>query len=89
MLERLQILVRPIIHARRAVIAGGALMVLAACGQPGALYLPTEPAAAGRATLPEILLPGQRTRSEPTTTVPTQPTSPPAQQGTNASTPPR
>lgn len=31
---------------------------LAACGQRGALYLPTDPAAAQRATLPQLLTPG-------------------------------
>ncbi|WP_353506623.1 LPS translocon maturation chaperone LptM [Variovorax flavidus] len=31
---------------------------LTACGQRGALYLPTEAAAKNRATLPELLLPG-------------------------------
>jgi len=30
---------------------------LAACGQRGALYLPTDPAAADRATLPDLLTP--------------------------------
>jgi len=34
-----------------------ALAALAACGQSGALYLPTEPAAAQRATLPQTLIP--------------------------------
>jgi predicted small lipoprotein YifL len=37
-----------------AAVLGG---ILAACGQQGALYLPTEPAAAQRATLPESLRP--------------------------------
>jgi len=32
--------------------------VLAACGQRGPLYLPTDPAAAQRASLPQTLLPG-------------------------------
>ncbi len=31
---------------------------LAACGQRGPLYLPTDPAAAQRATLPQLLTPG-------------------------------
>jgi predicted small lipoprotein YifL len=31
---------------------------LAACGQRGALYLPTDPAAVQRATLPQLLTPG-------------------------------
>lgn len=30
---------------------------LAGCGQRGPLYLPTDPAAAHRATLPQVLLP--------------------------------
>ena len=30
---------------------------LAGCGQRGPLYLPTDPAAANRATLPQVLLP--------------------------------
>jgi len=30
------------------------------CGQRGSLYLPTEPAAANRATLPELVIPGSR-----------------------------
>ncbi|MBS0427922.1 MAG: lipoprotein [Proteobacteria bacterium] len=41
-----------------ACLAG--LMSLAACGQRGPLYLPTEPAAAQRATLPQIVVPALR-----------------------------
>ena len=37
-----------------ALLAGG----LAGCGQRGGLYLPTDPAAKGRATLPQTVLPG-------------------------------
>ncbi|MET3917856.1 putative small lipoprotein YifL [Variovorax sp. OAS795] len=37
-----------------AASAGG----LAACGQRGPLYLPTDPAAAHRATLPQLITPG-------------------------------
>ncbi|WP_369653098.1 lipoprotein [Variovorax sp. V213] len=37
-----------------AAAAGG----LAACGQRGPLFLPTDPAAAQRATLPQLLTPG-------------------------------
>ncbi|WP_414708515.1 LPS translocon maturation chaperone LptM [Ramlibacter sp.] len=40
--------------------------MLAGCGQRGPLYLPTEPAAADRATLPETLRPG----GTPTTPAP-------------------
>jgi predicted small lipoprotein YifL len=35
-------------------------VALAGCGQKGALYLPTEPAATNRATLPGLLIPGSR-----------------------------
>lgn len=45
------------ILARAIVLAGGAV-ALAGCGQKGPLYLPTGPAAAQRATLPETLVPG-------------------------------
>jgi len=41
-----------------AVLAG--LLSLGACGQRGPLYLPTDPAAAQRATLPQIVVPGMR-----------------------------
>ncbi|MDO8252866.1 MAG: lipoprotein [Rhodoferax sp.] len=40
-----------------AIILGISAVSLSACGQQGALYLPTEPAAAKRATLPETLSP--------------------------------
>lgn len=50
MLRASQILVSPIILA--ASMAG-----LSACGQRGPLYLPTEPASAQRATLPQTLTP--------------------------------
>jgi len=35
------------------VLAAG----LAGCGQKGALYMPTDPAAANRATLPQVIVP--------------------------------
>lgn len=40
------------------------LMALAGCGQTGTLYLPTEPAAANRATLPESLWPAMPKKKE-------------------------
>ncbi len=57
MLNVRQILVS---HRARAVlmvclVAGTTALV--ACGQRGALYLPTDPAATGRATLPQLLTP--------------------------------
>lgn len=45
--------------ARRAGVAATALACMAGCGQRGALYLPTDPAAADRATLPQILNPNR------------------------------
>jgi predicted small lipoprotein YifL len=50
-----QILVSP--RARRRLLLAGTALLLSACGQKGALYLPTGEAAAGRATLPETLTP--------------------------------
>jgi predicted small lipoprotein YifL len=51
----LQILVSP--YAGRLALAAAVVALLGACGQKGPLFLPTEPAAAGRATLPETLSP--------------------------------
>jgi predicted small lipoprotein YifL len=42
-----------------AMILAPIAVILAGCGQQGPLYLPTEPAAANRATLPESLMPFQ------------------------------
>ncbi|RZJ13315.1 MAG: hypothetical protein EON50_09260 [Acidovorax sp.] len=50
MLKASQILVRTLVLAASAAAAVG-------CGQRGPLYLPTGPAAAQRATLPETLTP--------------------------------
>lgn len=42
-------------------VAGLAVVLsLSACGQRGPLFLPTEPAAAQRATLPQIVVPALR-----------------------------
>jgi predicted small lipoprotein YifL len=43
--------------ALRGACLAAALAAVAGCGQKGALYLPTDAAAAGRATLPQIVLP--------------------------------
>jgi hypothetical protein len=43
-------------------LAGGMASGLIGCGQRGALYLPTEPAAQDRATLPQILTPSLPSR---------------------------
>lgn len=53
--------VRPILCSGLAARGAALLALLAAlagCGQRGPLYLPTEPAAANRATLPQVLTPG-------------------------------
>ncbi|MEJ8813875.1 lipoprotein [Variovorax ureilyticus] len=39
---------------------------LSGCGQKGPLYLPTDPAAKDRATLPQVLIPGRSTTETPT-----------------------
>ncbi|RYE42740.1 MAG: hypothetical protein EOP24_31355 [Hyphomicrobiales bacterium] len=59
MLRASQILVRTIALAASAA-------ALAACGQRGPLFLPTEPAAAQRATLPQTLNPVPSTTQSPT-----------------------
>jgi len=55
----------------RLALAAVLLATLAGCGQKGPLFLPTNPAAANRATLPQTLSP-----ASPTT--PTTPASPAA-----------
>ena len=46
----------PQIVCKAIVLAAGAAL-LAACGQKGPLYLPQDPAAANRATLPQTMDP--------------------------------
>jgi predicted small lipoprotein YifL len=59
MFLKLRILVRRIALAGGAVsLAATGAMSLTACGQLGGLYLPTEPAAANRATLLQTLRAG-------------------------------
>ena len=69
MLKTKQILVRTL------MIAIGVLS-LGACGQPGALYLPTEPAAAQRATLPQTLTPVNPFEATPAASKPVSPAAP-------------
>jgi predicted small lipoprotein YifL len=62
MLVITQILVSRKSHARSRGVWLSALVLFAAahltaCGQPGGLFLPTEPEAAKRATLPQTILP--------------------------------
>lgn len=47
------------------MVLGLSVLILGACGQQGALYLPTDRAAAGRATLPETLLPSASNAKSP------------------------
>ena len=53
-----RILVRAGARAGFGVAALSALVLLGACGQRGPLYLPTDPAASQRATLPQTVVPG-------------------------------
>jgi len=50
------------LNVRQILVSAAGLtligVALAGCGQKGSLYLPTDPAAKGRATLPQALLPG-------------------------------
>ncbi|MFZ4286903.1 LPS translocon maturation chaperone LptM [Variovorax sp. HJSM1_2] len=64
MLKYCQILVN-------TVALAGSMVVLSGCGQKGPLYLPTEPAAAQRATLPETLTPNVLSSSPKASTAPT------------------
>jgi predicted small lipoprotein YifL len=67
----------------RPALAVAAALLLGACGQRGPLYLPTEPAAAGRATLPQALNPA---RSAPGTQAPTAPPAPAGSEAAPGST---
>ncbi|MCW2311787.1 LPS translocon maturation chaperone LptM [Rhodoferax antarcticus] len=55
----------------------GAIVIVAACGQTGALYLPTPPAGVHRASLPESLRPASLMKTPPTDAAKT-PATPPA-----------
>ncbi|MFS2098917.1 lipoprotein [Variovorax sp. Varisp85] len=57
MLNVRQILVSTRARAALMVCLVAGTTALVACGQRGALYLPTDPAAAGRATLPQLMTP--------------------------------
>jgi len=55
--------VRQILVSAVGLVALG--VALAGCGQTGSLFLPTDPAAANRATLPESLMPGKKDAPKP------------------------
>ena len=60
---------------RRLALAASVVAVMAACGQKGPLFVPTEPAAQNRATLSETIRPAAAT-------LPTSPASAPPATGT-------
>ncbi len=51
---------------KRLVLAVCVVTACAACGQKGALYLPNEPEARDRASLPEVLMPNWPGTAAPT-----------------------
>ena len=51
------VFLKPHPRSLNAVLATLGLALLVGCGQPGPLYLPTDPAAVNRATLPEAMNP--------------------------------
>lgn len=88
MLQTSRILVRVADHGARIAIALSALLVLSGCGQTGPLYLPTEPAAANRATLPQSLWPAMPTRQKaPAETAPAATPAPAIQTNPNSAKP--
>ncbi|MEK9802678.1 MAG: lipoprotein [Curvibacter sp.] len=78
MLQTSRILVRALNHGACAGIVLIVLLGLTACGQTGTLYLPTEPAAANRASLPESLWPAMPRKKEGTAQDAPTPAAPPA-----------
>lgn len=66
-------------RALNALLCTTGMALLVGCGQPGPLYLPTDPAAVKRATLPETLNPLRKPPNvTPTTTPATTPSNTPA-----------
>ena len=70
MLNAQRILVSTGARAGLGVVVLAALLPLAACGQRGPLYLPTDPAAAQRATLPQTVIPGMASEAAARTEAP-------------------
>jgi predicted small lipoprotein YifL len=68
------------LRMRQILVSAGILavgaVVLTGCGQKGALFIPTEPAAAQRATLPQTLRPGMPKPAAPVA-IPAAPASSP------------
>jgi predicted small lipoprotein YifL len=55
------------------ILVTASLPLLAACGQKGDLFLPTDAAAQNRATLPQTLRPGSATPATPAASTPVRP----------------
>lgn len=55
---------------KTALLAAPLVLLLAGCGQRGPLYLPTEPAAAERASLPQTLDPTASPRTDASSPAP-------------------
>jgi len=70
-------------HAVPAVIAAVALIAMSGCGQTGYLYLPKEPAATGRATLPQSMWPAMPDKKIGDTSTTPTPGQSPAPASTN------
>jgi predicted small lipoprotein YifL len=59
------------ILGKRTILLFSIALGLAACGQKGALFIPTDPEARERAIFPQVLLPD--TRPDTPATTPSQP----------------
>ena len=55
---------------RSLVLAASVVALLAACGQKGPLFIPTEPAAQNRATLSDTIRPAARPAASPASVPP-------------------
>jgi len=66
--------VRQILVSAASLVACG--VALSGCGQTGALYLPTDPAAAHRASLPDSLMPSMGKDAPKTGEAPVKSTQP-------------
>jgi predicted small lipoprotein YifL len=53
------------ILGRRLLLALSMVFGLAACGQKGALFIPTDPEASDRAVFPQVLVPDSRPAPPP------------------------
>jgi predicted small lipoprotein YifL len=75
----------------RGACIAAVLACMVGCGQKGALYLPSDPAAANRATLDQVLVPFRGPGPAPsiptplTSTQPTQEPPPPTREGADKS----